>query len=124
MATATATSLRDLLLALDRPRHPEPMLGSWRWRVRRHLGHVRDLLQAEASGSVDERLSARDGRMLRERSALLDRLTILATLVLESGDPDTVELRLRRLVTDIEHHRQRLRDLAYDDVELEIGGSE
>ena len=32
-------------------------------------------------------------------------------------------MELNRLV-DIEHHVQRLHDLAYDDVELEIGGSE
>ena len=124
MATATSTPLHDLLRALERPRHPAPVLGRWRWTVRRHLGPVRDLLQAEASDSVDERLSARDGRVLRERSTLLERLTALATQVLESGDPEAVALQLRRLVTDIEHHRQRLHDLAYDDVELEIGGSE
>ncbi len=29
-----------------------------------------------------------------------------------------------RLLTDINHHLQRLHDLAYDDVELELGGSE
>ena len=31
---------------------------------------------------------------------------------------------LKRLLTDISHHFQRLHDLAYDEVELELGGSE
>lgn len=124
MATRPHRHFQALLLALDGPRQPDRVLGSWRWTVRRRLGPVRDLLMAETSGSADEWLSARDGRMLRERSVLLGRLTTLSTQVLESADPDTVTLRLRRLVADIEHHCQRLHDLAYDDVELEIGGSE
>ncbi len=31
---------------------------------------------------------------------------------------------LRRLVADISRHMQRLNDLVYDDVEIELGGSE
>ena len=31
---------------------------------------------------------------------------------------------LKRLLADIAHHVQRLHDLAYDEVELELGGSE
>jgi len=31
---------------------------------------------------------------------------------------------LKRLLVDISHHVQRLHDLAYDEVELELGGSE
>ena len=31
---------------------------------------------------------------------------------------------LRRLVSDLERHRQRLNDLVYDSVTLELGGSE
>ena len=31
---------------------------------------------------------------------------------------------LKRLLVDIAHHVQRVNDLAYDDVELELGGSE
>ena len=31
---------------------------------------------------------------------------------------------MKRLLTDISHHFQRLHDLAYDEVELELGGSE
>ena len=41
-----------------------------------------------------------------------------------SPDVDDLADRLNRLLVDIEHHHQRVHDLAYDDVELEIGGSE
>ena len=43
--------------------------------------------------------------------------------MLESPDLTTSGARLR-LLTDINHHLQRLHDLAYDDVEMELGGSE
>jgi len=60
----------------------------------------------------------------RERDALLARLHHLTHEVLVATDVDAVAAQLSRLLVDIEHHRQRLHDLAYDDVELEIGGSE
>ncbi len=59
---------------------------------------------------------------LRERDALLERLHDLSHQVLVATDVDRVVTQLGRLLVDIEHHRQRLHDLAYDDVELEIGG--
>ena len=37
---------------------------------------------------------------------------------------EEVRERLRRLMGDIEHHLQRLSDLAWDDVQMELGGSE
>jgi hypothetical protein len=48
----------------------------------------------------------------------------LSSQLLVSPDVDAVADQLSRLLVDIEHHRQRVHDLAYDDVELEIGGSE
>ena len=35
-----------------------------------------------------------------------------------------VRADLLRLLTDVTHHVQRIHDLAYDEVELELGGSE
>ena len=61
---------------------------------------------------------------MRERDALLVRLHHLSHEVLVAPDVEAVAAQLSRLLGDIEHHRQRLHDLAYDDVELEIGGSE
>ena len=58
------------------------------------------------------------------RRALLARLSALGPQVLESPDVERVCAALRRLLTDIAHHVQRVHDLAYDAVELELGGSE
>jgi hypothetical protein len=88
------------------------------------MGPVRDALENEFLDPADGWLSARHGRSARERAALLGRLAGFGPLVLEHPDIDEVTTGLKRLVTDIEHYVQRLHDLAYDEVELEIGGSE
>ncbi|MFC6344627.1 hypothetical protein ACFP8W_21775, partial [Nocardioides hankookensis] len=67
---------------------------------------------------------ARQGGMLRERNALLARVGSLGSRVLEHPVPDAVHLDVQRLLVDVGHHAQRLHDLAYDEVELELGGSE
>jgi hypothetical protein len=51
-------------------------------------------------------------------------LNDLSAQVLVTTDVDVLAAQLSRLLVDIDHHAQRLHDLAYDDVELEIGGSE
>jgi hypothetical protein len=98
--------------------------GAWRWDVRRHLVPVRERLLREHSPRRDAWLSARASQALRERDALLARLNDLSSQVLVTADIDGLAAQLSRLLVDIDHHAQRLHDLAYDDVELEIGGSE
>ena len=120
----TATALADLHLALDAPRQGGRGADRWRWTVRRHMVPLRDALQTEHLAPEDGWLSARHGRSARERSALLRRLAAYGPVVLEHPDVDEVRDHLRRLLGDIEHHVQREHDLAYDEVELEIGGSE
>ena len=44
--------------------------------------------------------------------------------VLETPDVEATRIELKRLVVDINRHMQRLNDIAYDEVEMEIGGSE
>jgi hypothetical protein len=51
-------------------------------------------------------------------------LAAFGPVVLEHPDVDEVRVGLKRLLADIDHHVQREHDLAYDEVELEIGGSE
>jgi hypothetical protein len=85
---------------------------------------VRERLVRERADRRNAWLSARASRTLRERDTLLGRLDTLASQVLEDPDVDRVVCELQRLLSDLEHHAQRLHDLAYDDVELEIGGSE
>ncbi|QBR92754.1 hypothetical protein [Nocardioides euryhalodurans] len=95
----------------------------WRWDARRMLAEVRDQLVAEPPGAYDGWLAARGGRVMRERDVLLRRLGALGPLV-HTGSRSAVQAQLRRLVDDVARHRQRERDLHWDEVELEIGGSE
>ena len=124
IAPALFETLQRLDAALDAPRKPGIPLGNWRWVVRQRMAAVRDALAGETAGSDDGWLAARGGSAFRERNALLSRLTILAPRVLETPDPEATRLELKRLVVDIGRHLQRLNDLAYDEVELELGGSE
>jgi len=118
--TVTTGPLHDLL----RPAHDHDNLDAWRWSVRRQLVPVRDGLVRETPRRHEAWLSARAARALRERDTLLARLNRLATQVLSAPDVEPVRSELRRLLADIDRHAQRMSDLAYDDVELEIGGSE
>jgi hypothetical protein len=121
---ATSTVLLSLEQALDAPHDAGATLGQWRWTVRQRMAGVRDALIDETDHPMDGWLVARGGAAIRERNTLLDRLTALGTPVLESVEVDKVRSDLKRLLTDISHHFQRLHDLAYDEVELELGGSE
>jgi hypothetical protein len=117
-------ALQALDVALDAPRRPGVPLGNWRWLVRQRMAAVRDALAGEAAGSDDGWLAARGGSAFRERNALLSRMAILGSTVLETPDVEATRIELKRLVVDIGRHIQRLHDLAYDEVELELGGSE
>jgi hypothetical protein len=118
--TQTAAALAGLHDALDAPSEP----GSWRWTVRRGMVPLRDALLRERQLVDDGWLSARHGRSARERAALLRRLGDFGPIVLEHPDVAEVREGLKRLLADIDHHVRREHDLAYDEVELEIGGSE
>ena len=117
-------ALQALDQSLDAPRRSGIPLGNWRWVVRQRMGVVRDELLGEKAGSKDGWLAARGGASFRERNALLTRLTALSAQVLETPDVETTRMELKRLVVDVNRHMQRLNDIAYDEVEMEIGGSE
>lgn len=85
---------------------------------------VRDALMQENTSSDDGWLAARGGAAFRERNVLLGRLGDLGTHVLEDPDVDAVQAAVARLVHDVTHHLQRVSDLAYDEVEMELGGEE
>jgi len=121
---ALPAALQTLDQALDAPRRTGIPLGNWRWVVRQRMAGVRDALVGEAAGSEDGWLAARGGSAFRERNALLSRLSILGPQILETPDVEATRVELKRLVMDIQRHVQRLNDLAYDEVELELGGSE
>ena len=121
---ALPAALQTLSQALDAPRRPGIPLGNWRWVVRQRLGEVRDALVGEAAGSDDGWLAARGGSAFRERNALLTRLSTLGPQILETPDVEATRLELKRLLLDLQRHVQHLNDLAYDEVEVELGGSE
>ncbi len=119
--SAAVLGLQQALIALPRPGVSS---GSWRWLVRRQMAHLRDALLLETDPGADGWAAARESSLLRERTALLGRLSTLGPRVLDSRDEHAVRTDLHRLVVDTTHHVQRLNDLAYDEVELELGGSE
>jgi hypothetical protein len=88
------------------------------------MAAVRDALLAETGHGEEGWLAAREIGLLRERNTLLGRLSTLGPQVLENPDVDEVRTDLHRLLVDVSHHIQRVNDLAYDEVELELGGSE
>ncbi|MDN4172067.1 hypothetical protein QWY28_03850 [Nocardioides sp. SOB77] len=98
--------------------------GAWRWQVHRRMGAVRDALVAEVGGQSEAWLAARGGTTSRERGTLLARLGTTGAHVLADGDAPVVRRELDRLLVDLGRHVQRLHDLAYDEVELELGGSD
>lgn len=127
--TGMTAALRALEQAIEAPRRDSTAtdsvsVGNWRWTVRQRMAGVRDALVGEGGDPEDGWLAARGGRAFRERNTLLGRMSELGPQVLESPDVERVRTELRRLVADIARHMQRLNDLVYDDVELELGGSE
>ena len=98
--------------------------GAWRWTVRQKMAGVRDLLGTESAAHDNAWLAARQSSVLAERRALLIRLGEMGPRVLEDEALEDVRTELRRLVREVDRHLQRLHDLVWDDVGMEIGGSE
>ncbi len=122
--SSAATAMNALHRALDVPPEPGIALGNWRWTIRQRLADVREVLIRESEHPDDAWLAARGTAALRERTALIARMGELGPQILESPDVDAVREAVLRLLADIDRHFQKLRDLAYDDVEMEFGGSE
>lgn len=118
--TGLEHAVLGLQQALDAPRRHYV----WRRLVRHRMAAVAKALTAEVARENDAWLAARERTMRRERDVLLRRLGSLGGQVLDAADVEPVRVDLQRLVTDLEHHRQRLNDLVYDSVSLELGGSE
>lgn len=123
-STAMGEALTGLAAAAQVPLREGAPTTSWRWSVRQRMAAVRDALMLETNDSEDGWLAARGGAAFRERNALLSRLGELGTRVLEDKDIDAVRAEVGRLVTTVSHHVQKVNDIAYDEVELELGGEE
>ncbi|GAC1382167.1 MAG: hypothetical protein NVSMB48_11830 [Marmoricola sp.] len=95
--------------------------GAWRIALRERLQRVRAGM-TEPLGSRDGWLVARTQHAERDRCALLARISTTTSRVSEARTVTTVLPEIRRLSRDLAHYRQRLTDLDYDAVELELGG--
>jgi hypothetical protein len=104
----------------------EPARGNqWAASVRTRLAAVHAELDASRAGrSRDGWLSARERSSNRERLRLSQRLAAIGPKILDHPETETALRELRRVAVDLEHYRQRLHDLMYDAVALELGGSE
>ncbi len=116
-------TLHDTLGTLRERPDREADLSRWRWQLRQRLAGVRDLL-ADDTATRDGWLTARAASTHRERQSLLAKVGHLGPRVLEDSDVDAVVFDITRLIGEIDRHFQRINDLAYDEVELELGGSE
>ena len=96
---------------------------AWRWRARQQLSKVRELLSQVPNPSAPE-VAARSLATYLQRQNLMARIGALGPRITSSVEVDTVAEDVRRLVSDLVHHVQRVNDLAWDAVELELGGSE
>ena len=118
--TGLEYAVLGLRQALEAPRRHRV----WRWLVRHRIAGLKEALRAEHAHGGDGSLAARESGLLRDRDVLLRRLGELGPQVLENPDTEGVRTDLLRLLTDVERHRQRLSDLVYDSVSMELGGSE
>jgi len=118
------TTLELAILGLEQALETPRRHRVWRWLVRNRLAGVTDALAADAARDGDAWLAAREMSLARDRTALLGRIAALGRQVLDVPDIDVVREDLQRLVHDLERYRQRLNDLVYDAVSLELGGSE
>ena len=116
----TLDSLVPELQALLLPSDAE----AWRWQVRQHLSSLKDVLARPELRSADAWLAAREHCSERQRAQLLARVQTLAAGVLDRLEADHVRSELARLGGDLERYRQRVNDLIYDSVELELGAGD
>jgi hypothetical protein len=103
---------------------PTGMSQSWLHLVRQRVGRVVEELTSEQTQVGESWLSPRSSHLHRERTRLLIRLNALLAMAEEESDTEPVRRNLLRLVTDLHHHHQRVNDLFYDAVAMDVGGSE
>jgi hypothetical protein len=103
---------------------PPRLSRSWGHIVRQRAAQVADALTAESPVAVDSWLAARAGCLERERNDLVSRLSVLGSLLADATDPEPARESLRRLLLDVRHHHQRVNDLTYDALTLDVGGSD
>lgn len=117
-------NLESAISELQRTLDSSRSAAGWRLVARQQLAAVREALNDERFSSWDGWLAARSNGNARERQQLVGRISALGTGLMERLDTDRVATETRRLLVDVEHYRQKVHDLVYDSVSMEIGGSE
>ena len=117
-------TLESAISDLQRTLGSSRTASSWRLMTRNQLAAVREALSDERFATWDGWLAARSSGSDRERQQLLGRISALGSGLLDRLDTDRVASEVRRLLLDVEHYRQKVHDLVYDSVSMEIGGSE
>ena len=110
-------AIHGLEQALEGPRRQQV----WRGLVRQRMASVHEALISERSRAEDAWQAAREGHLRREANQLVSRV---AALGVSEVSLEAFHKEVRRLLMDLEHHRQRVNDLVYDSVSMDIGGSE
>lgn len=116
--------LEKAIVGLQKALEAPPRHHAWGWLVRHRMAAVKEALNQEHAAVGDAWLAAREESLTRERTRLQAELGRLGPLVLDGKDLAVVRAELRRLLSDLEHHRQRLNDLVYDSGSLELGGEQ
>lgn len=117
-------TLESAIADLQRTLRSSRTTSSWRLMTRNQLVAVKDALSDERFASWDGWLAARSGASDRERLQLIGRIQALGSGLLDRLDTERVASEVKRLLLDVEHYRQKVHDLVYDSVSMEIGGSE
>ncbi len=97
----------------------------WRWLVRHRLSDIKEALSDQQARQWDGWLTARARTSNRDRHASCRHASPpwpRSSSTSWTRMPSARELN--RLVGDLEHYVQRVHDLVYDSVSLELGGSE
>ncbi len=118
------TELEHALIGLRQALEAPRRYGTWRRLVRNRMASVQAALARDWVRGGDAWLTAREATLQRERDVLGQRLATLGRSVLDAPDVAEMRVELGRLLADLEHHRQRINDLVYDSVGLELGGSD
>jgi hypothetical protein len=103
---------------------PPRLQQSWRYLVKQRLTWVDAALAADNTYDAEPWLQPRLERLHRERVRLMSRTSLLASTICETLDLEPARESLARLVQDLQHYQQRVNDLAYDAVDMDVGGSE
>lgn len=96
----------------------------WRWNVRRRLSSAREALDDAQVVPTEAWLAARTRLSDRDRFRLQARINALSSGAMDRLAAGAILHETKRLLGDLERHRQREHDLVYDSVSLELGGSE